>query len=185
VFRWASRVPSTLKGDNVKSALNLKLQLANAGLAAALAVAATSQAQTLPKEGRYDYTSCWSGASNIISHLKSHTAFSYEMIGTVLSTAAGGLYDKNSFRCVGMNTIFDGKLSGNTVCESVDADGDKSLTHFVTSSDGKAVRTHLAGTGKYEGMVSSGTTTPLGPFPVVKAGAFQNCNRQTGTYKMK
>jgi hypothetical protein len=25
----------------------------------------------------------------------------------------------------------------------------------------------------------------LGPFPVIKAGTFQDCNHQTGTYKLK
>lgn len=30
-----------------------------------------------------------------------------------------------------------------------------------------------------------GTTAPAGPFPTIKPGTFQNCNRQTGTYKMK
>jgi hypothetical protein len=74
-----------------------------------------------------------------------------------------------------MNTVFDGKLSGTVVCEAMDGDGDKSLSNLVIASDGKAVRTHLAGTGKYEGMVSSGTATPLGPFPAVKPG--RNCRR--------
>ena len=36
-----------------------------------------------------------------------------------------------------------------------------------------------------EGMKASGTVHPLGPFPVVKAGTFQDCNHQTGTYKLK
>ena len=34
-------------------------------------------------------------------------------------------------------------------------------------------------------MVTNGTIEPLGPFPVIKAGTFQDCNRQTGTYKLK
>ena len=38
---------------------------------------------------------------------------------------------------------------------------------------------------KYEGMKPTGTVHPLGPFPVVKAGTFQDCNHQTGTYKLK
>jgi hypothetical protein len=63
-------------------------------------------------------------------------------------------------------------------------DGDKRLTYFSTG-DGKTTRTKIAGTGKYEGMVTAGTFEPLGPFPAIKDGTFQGCNHQTGTYKLK
>jgi hypothetical protein len=66
----------------------------------------------------------------------------------------------------------------------LDRDGHKYLSHFEIR-DGKAVRQQVTGTGKYEGMVVATTVQPLGPFPVVKPGTFQNCNRQSGTYKMK
>jgi hypothetical protein len=59
------------------------------------------------------------------------------------------------------------------VCEGVDKDGDKRLAHYVSTPDGKLIRETVAGTGKYEGMVETSTTTPLGPFPVIKAGTFQ------------
>ena len=58
------------------------------------------------------------------------------------------------------------------------------LSYFSTV-DGKITRTNVAGTGKYEGMVTAGTVELLGPFPAIKAGTFQNCNHQTGTYKLK
>ena len=32
---------------------------------------------------------------------------------------------------------------------------------------------------------TAGTVQPLGPFPAIKAGTFQDCNHQTGTYKLK
>jgi hypothetical protein len=51
--------------------------------------------------------------------------------------------------------------------------------------DGTIVRQLIAGTGRYEGMEMSGTVTPLGPFPVLKPGTFQDCNRQTGTYELR
>ncbi len=95
------------------------------------------------------------------------------------------MFDKQSFRCVGMNASLDGKNTGTALCEGIDQDGHKRLTYFSVTSDGKVTREQVAGTGKYEGMVSSGTATPLGPFPVIKAGTFQDCNHQTGTYKMK
>lgn len=155
-----------------------------AGLVAALFVTCSAAAAALPKEGSYDYTACWSGTSNEINFSKTHTATSYEMMGTVISTAAGGLFDKGTFRCVGMNTSFAGKSGGGNVCESIDADGDKRLVRFSIESDGKVVRESVVGTGKYEGMVTTGTVALIGPFPVIKPGTFQQCNHQKGTYKI-
>jgi hypothetical protein len=147
--------------------------------------AVSAFATELPKEGSYDYTACWSGVSNTIDFSKAHTASSYEITGTTRSNPPGGMFDKNTFRCVGMNASLDGKTTGSTVCEAVDADGDKRLAYFSLGSDGKMTRENITGTGKYEGMVATGTVQPLGPFPVVKAGMLQDCNHQTGTYKLK
>ena len=141
-------------------------------------------AAELPKEGSYDYTACWSGVNNTITFSKTHTGSSFELTGTVRSNPPGGMFDKSTFRCVGMNASLDGKITGSNVCETIDVDGDKRLSYFSTS-DGKTTRTNLAGTGKYEGMVMVGTVEPLGSFPVIKDGTFQSCNHQTGTYKLK
>ena len=142
-------------------------------------------AAELLKEGSYDFNSCWSGVNNAITFSKTHTASSYEMTGAIRSNPPGGMFDKHTFRCVGMNASLDGKSTGSTVCEAIDADGDKRLSYFSLGSDGKVTRENITGTGKYEGMVATGTVKPLGPFPVVKAGTFQDCNHQTGTYKLK
>ena len=141
-------------------------------------------AAELPKEGSYDYTACWTGVNNVITFSKSHTASSYEMTGTTRSNPPEGMFDKSTFRCVGINASLDGKVTASNVCETIDVDGDKRLSYFSTG-DGKTTRTHVAGTGKYEGMVMAGTVEPLGPFPAIKAGTFQDCNHQTGTYKLK
>jgi len=134
---------------------------------------------------RYDHTPCWSGVNtNVITFSKTHTASSYELTGTNRSNPPGGLFDKSTYRCVGMNASFDGKITASAVCEAIDVDGDKRLTSFSTG-DGKTTRTHVAGTGKYEGMVMAGTVEQLGPFPAIKPGTFQDCNHQTGTYKLK
>ena len=87
-------------------------------------------ATELPKEGSYDYTSCWSGVNNVITFSKTHTASSFEMTGTTRSNPAEGMFDKNTFRCVGMNASLDGKFTGSTVCETIDVDGDKRLAYF-------------------------------------------------------
>jgi hypothetical protein len=64
-------------------------------------------------------------------------------------------------------------------------DGNKRLTYFSLGSDGKLIREFVVGTGKYEGLVTAGTVEPLEPFPVIKARTVQDCNHQTGTYKLK
>jgi hypothetical protein len=138
----------------------------------------------LPKEGSYDFNSCWSGVANAITFSKTHSASSYEVTGTNRSNPPGGMFDKSTFRCVGMNASLDGKITGSSVCEAIDVDGDKRLAYFSTG-DGKETRTQVAGTGKYEGLVMAGTIEPLGPFPTIKDGTFQSCNHQTGTYKLK
>jgi hypothetical protein len=141
-------------------------------------------AAELPKEGSYDYNSCWSGVSNTIKFSKTHTANSYELTGTNRSNPPGGFLDTTAYRCVGMSASLDGKNTGTNVCEVIDVDGDKRLVHSSTA-DGKETGTEVGGTGKYEGMVVTGTVEQLGPFPAIKDGTFQGCNHRTGTYKLK
>ena len=154
------------------------------GMASALA-AAVSAAVTLPKEGTYDAISCWSGVSSEITPAKGYTASSYEMTGTIMSKTPGGLGDNSSFRCVGMSTSFNGKPGGGNVCETVDADGDKRVNQFMIGADGKVTREIVTGTGKYEGMTAVSSVSMFPAFPVIKAGTFQGCNHQTGSYKLK
>ena len=156
-----------------------------AAMAVAVAFAGSAFAADLPKEGSYDITTCFTRTSNRILFSKTHTAWSYEETGVSLSNPPGGLFDNESIRCVGMGTSFDGKRTGSSACEGINTDGDRRLSHFWYGSDGKMVRESVAGTGKYDGLVTSGTVQALGPFPDIKAGTVQNCNRQTGTYKMK
>jgi hypothetical protein len=161
----------------------MKRTIKIAGMVIAVSLQNFAAAQS-PKEGTYDYVSCWSGVSNTIEFSKSHSAYSYEMTGSIRSNSPGGMFDQNSFRCVGVNHSFDGKVGATTICEAIDKDGHKRLSFFSTH-DGKVVRETIAGTGKYEGVVMTGTVQPMGPFPVIKPGTFQNCNRQSGTYKLK
>jgi hypothetical protein len=96
------------------------------------------------------------------------------------------MFDKNSFRCVGANATFEKRTTGMAVCEAVDREGDKRLTFFSVAEDGKVTRRTVLGTGKYEGLIEENAVVqPLGPFPTIKPGTFQNCNHQTGTYKLK
>ena len=159
----------------------MKTQLAV--LAAAMAASAVWSAD-LPKEGSYDMTACVSGVTKDIVFGKDYLVTSIEQSGTTLSAAPGGMLDKGVFHCLGQRTTFAGKVNLAMYCEAAFADG-KIFSSFVTAPDNTIVRDVLAGTGKYEGMVSSGKVFPIGPFPVQQPGMFQNCNRQTGTYRMK
>ena len=150
-----------------------------------VASASSAFAAERTKEGNYDFTSCWSGIGHDVAFSKTHTARSYEMTGAIRSNPPGGMFDKETFHCVGMNASLGGKNSGSTVCEATNAGGDKRLTYFSIGTDGKVTREFVSGTGKYEGMVMSGTVEPLGPFPEIQPGTFQDCNHQTGTYKLK
>ena len=155
-------------------------------LAGVILISAPAFAAELPKEGNYDYTACQTSVNNVISFSKEHTASSYELTGSINSNPPGGIFDKNSFRCVGTNSSLGGKTTGMTVCEAIDADGDKRLTYYSLMADGKVTREAVTGTGKYDGMVVSGNKyEAIGPFPTIKNGTTQTCNRQTGTYKIK
>jgi len=139
----------------------------------------------LPKEGNYDFTACYSGVNNAITFSKTHTASSFELTGTTRSNPPGGVFDKVAYRCVGSNASLDGKVTASNLCENIDVDGDKYLTRILTA-DGKTTRTIVAGTGKYEGIVTTQTAFEnLGPFPTIKDGTSQGCVHQTGTYKLK
>lgn len=132
-------------------------------VAAFLAVtsAVSSSAADLHKEGSYDFTACYSGVANPIVFTKSYSAVSYEHSGATMSNPPGGMFDKASFHCVGLSTSLDGKATNTTVCETIFPDGDKILNVFTLGNDGKTTRETVAGTGKYEGVVSSGTVTGL------------------------
>ncbi len=163
----------------------LALNLTIAGTVSVLAVMDPALAQGFPKEGSYDFTACLAGTSSLIAFSKTQAGYSYEATGTTRSNPPGGMMDNTSVRCVGLTTTLDGKRTQNTLCETVDRDGDKQLASLTMASDGKVTREVVSGTGKFEGLQMSGVVMPLGPFPTIKPGTFQTCNRQTGTYKMK
>src|SRR5262245_60402659 len=84
-------------------------------------------AADLPKQGNYDFTSCWSGVSNTIAFSKTHTASSYELTGTTRSNPPGGPFDMLTVRCVGISSSLEGRNTGGNICEAIDKDGDKYL----------------------------------------------------------
>jgi hypothetical protein len=168
----------------MKSALSFKPTALFAAVCSA-ATAGAAGAADLPKEGKYDYTACYAGTISVIAFSKTHRGLGYEFTGTSQSNPPGGIFDKTSYHCVGSAAEFDKKYSGMVTCQERDHDGDSLLTHFRAGDDRQWIRQTIAGTGKYEGIVTKGTFAALGPFPIAKPGTFQNCVRQAGTYTLK
>jgi hypothetical protein len=151
----------------------------------ATTMAGLAGAADLPKEGNYDFTTCLSCSHDPIDFSSTKHLLGYGQMGATVSNPPGGMFDRGAFRCVGLATTFDGKISDTRFCETVFPDGGKILTKFSRADDGTHLTEVVAGTGRYEGIVSSGVVTPLGPYPIIKSGTTQFCNRYTGTYKLK
>jgi hypothetical protein len=158
-------------------------------ISVAAVVAATSGslafAADLPKEGSYDYKACFTRNITRIVFSDAHSAWSYNETATAVSTTPGGMFDGDSVRCIGTTAISNGKRMGISTCEGVAKNGDKRLTRFQYDADGKLVREEVAGTGMYEGMVTSGTAKEVEPRKEILPGVTTYCNHATGTYKMK
>jgi hypothetical protein len=155
-------------------------------LAIAAILTAPVFASEMPKEGKYDYFSCWSATNNVMPLPDETVAIGYDLTGSTRAVTPGGMFDKNTFHCIGAGTMRDGKTIGSrTACMAIDADGDKRVAIF-TNENGKDTRHDVTGTGKYKGMeITDPVVENLGPLPVVKEGTTQACNHQTGTYKLK
>ena len=143
-------------------------------------------AADMPKEGTYDYIACYSGINNTFKFSDTHSIVSFDFAGAIQSVVPGGPFDKETFHCIGVEMVVNGKVTNETnFCQATDDEGNKRLARF-SNADGKTTREQVAGTGKYDGLTTtSSATEPLGPFPTIKEGTFQKCSHQKGTYKLK
>jgi hypothetical protein len=146
--------------------------------------AIAQQKTDLPKEGKYDTMSCWSGTQTLIELSKDASVQTSDVVGTNRANPPGSFLDMTTFRCIGAGSTFNGKYSARDVCEAVDKDGDKIITRFITEG-GKTTVDMAVGTGKYEGITRKGGIEDVGTFPSVKPGTVQGCDRGTGTYTLK
>lgn len=151
----------------------------------AITSAGGALAADLPKEGTYDYKACFTRNIARIAFSDAQTAYSYNETATAVSLSPGGMFDGDSVRCVGTVTISDGKRMNLSICEGVAKNGAKRLTRFQYGADGKIVREEVAGTGMYEGLVTTGTVKEVVPTTEIQPGVTTFCNQATGTYKMK
>jgi len=158
-------------------------------ISVAMCIAATSSgiafAADLPKEGSYDVKACFTRNIARIAFSDTHSAYSYNETATAVSLSPGGMFDGDSVRCVGTVAISDGKRMNLSICEAVAKNGAKRLTRFQYGADGKIVREEVAGTGMYEGLVTTGTVKEVVPTTEIQPGVTSYCNQLTGTYRIK
>ncbi|HUH92805.1 MAG TPA: hypothetical protein VL742_06615 [Casimicrobiaceae bacterium] len=157
------------------------------GTLCAISLGNLAFAADLPNEGKYDYTTCFTRTVTYVEYSPTQTAWSWSEVGRSVSDPSGSMFDGDESQCLGMTASLDGKRSGNTVCVGVAKDGAKRFTRFWYDVDGKLQRETLGGTGKYDGMVTTGTVQDVKAPPSMKPGTqtFEYCNRNTGTYKLK
>lgn len=165
--------------------MNARAGMISVAMIFAAASSGLTFAADLPKEGSYDYKACFTRNITRIDFSDAHRAYSYNETATAVSATPGGMFDGDTVRCVGTIAISSGKRMGISTCEGVAKNGAKRLTRFQYSADGKLVREEVAGTGMYEGMVTTGTAKEVEPSKEIQPGVTTFCNQLTGTYKMK
>lgn len=151
----------------------------------AVLVAIPACAADLPREGRYDYQVCFTRDISRIVYSDAYRAYSYTETGTVKTATPGELFDGERVRCVGTVLVANGKRTNLSICEAVALNGDKRLTRFLYGADGTLQREELAGTGLYEGMVTTGIAREVVPPKEIQPDRTTFCNQLTGTYRLK
>ncbi|MGE5616584.1 MAG: hypothetical protein ACM3X5_06685 [Bacillota bacterium] len=140
-----------------------------------------------PKQGTYDFTTCWTRNVTLIEYAPGKVAWSYDEKGTAVTSPRGGPFDGDEIRCVGARVSIDGKPSGDSGCIATSADGSKRFTRLTYDAAGKLQPQTVGGTGRYDGLAMTGTIETTKPPPPPQAGTrtVEYCNRNVGTYTMK
>jgi hypothetical protein len=141
----------------------------------------------MPKEGNYQFDFCPIGRGKTFTSGDKLFFIQYDLDAVLRSTPAGQAFDRMGARCLGAYSNVGGKQQESGMCELTDLDGDKWWMDYRGNSDGKGgTYTSAHGTGKYEGMVLKGEYHIDNDWgSVSKEVAFQGCNPNKGTYKLK
>jgi hypothetical protein len=147
-------------------------------------------AVNMPKEGNFDFNYCLAGRTEAMQVSDAAVAGSFELTASIISNIPGGPFDGQGSHCMGTWTVLDGKYFDSGYCMTVDADGDRFLMDFKTGplpagQPATGTWTAIGGSGKYQGMVAKGNYKAIAQVVSAVPGGFQNCNRNTGTYKLK
>ena len=167
--------------------MNALIKIGAIGTLCAVAFAKPAFTADLPKEGTYDYTTCFARTVTQIEYSPTRSAWSYNERGSAISNPQGGMFDGDEVQCVGTTASLDGKRYGGSACIAVAKDGARRLTRFWYDADGKFQRETVGGTGRYDGMVTTGTVQTVKEPEGIKPGTqtVEYCNRNVGTYKLK
>lgn len=154
-----------------------------------LAGVPTAPAQ-MAKDGKFDFTICFTGTSQVINFDEQHVAFAWvDEKGFARSHPPGGAFDMMWFRCVGSGGMIEGKRPVDDYCEFADRDGDKVfVTHQIVTDLKAKTRDSkveiLAGTGKYTGITGTGESQPPLIFPEDDPDLYARCVQLNGDYKI-
>ena len=139
----------------------------------------------MPKEGNYEFVFCVVDQAQTMSEGDNVFVSHYRGIAHVRTDQPGQPFDRTSGTCYGIFANLKGRKQGFGVCEIVDLDGDKWWMEYHDSADGASgTYTAAHGIGKYAGMTLRGEYR-VEFWPTPKDAAFQVCNPNKGTYKLK
>ena len=110
--------------------MNRLLKIGPIGTLCAVALANLAVAADLPKEGKYDYTTCFTRTVTYVEYSPTQTAWSYRELGRSVSDPLGGMFEGDEVQCLGMTASLDGKRNGSTACVGIAKDGAKRFTRF-------------------------------------------------------
>jgi hypothetical protein len=138
-----------------------------------------------PKEGRLEFNLCFAGTVQHTEVSPQLAVGSFDSLAAVHSIPPGGPFDLQGAHCIGTYTITAGKHWGTGYCIHVDPDGDKWLEKWEAGADFSGAWKAEGGSGKYTGLQASGSFKPVGFPAAALPNSVQNCNYNTGTYKLK
>jgi len=154
------------------------------GIIATLALAfISSPLVAAPKEGSYKSDGCFHGQHFMTAHSKDAMGGSYTGISSQSASGEGDFWRNTVGRCNGAWTLIMGEVNESGTCEYTDAAGDKFFGIYTRKNQDGTWKV-LGGTGKYDGIESTGTWSPYTQFPAIQ-GEVATCFHQTGKYKLK
>jgi|SRR6185295_3908146 len=148
-------------------------------------LSAAAAADALPKEGRLEFNFCFAGTVQHSEISPQLAVGSFSSLAALHTTPPGGPFDLQGAHCIGTYTISAGRHWGSGYCIHVDSDGDKWLQKWEAGADFSGTWKAEGGSGKYAGMQASGAFKPIGSVAAAMPNSVQQCNRNSGTYKLK
>jgi hypothetical protein len=140
----------------------------------------------MPREGNYEFDFCTVAQGKSMSVGEKYFVSGYHIVANVKTDPPGKPFDRSSARCYGTYMILNGKSQDLGICEVVDQDGDKWWMEYHGNVEGNGgTYTAATGSGKYEGMSIKGEYHLEGWPTTAPDAAFQGCNHNKGTYKLK